>query len=71
MTYRGHCAVLVGLCYLRQKNIRTKEYIEKPNACSSEFGIRLSFLCFASADAYSTALLLMIRTKVKSFAVGF
>ena len=64
MCFRWHCAVLVGLCYLRQKNIRAKEHIEKLNACSSEFDIRLSFLCFASADAYSTALLLMIRTKV-------
>ena len=49
MTYRGHCAVLVGLCYLRHKNIRTKEHIEKPNACSNRFDIRLHFLCFASS----------------------
>ena len=54
MTYRGHCAVLVGLCYLRQKNIRTKGYIEKPDVCSIKFDIRLSFQCIAPAVAQAT-----------------
>ena len=50
--------------YLFHHKFQTKEYIEKTNACSNKFDIRLSFLCFASADAYSTALLLMKRTNV-------
>lgn len=56
---------------LKTEEHRKKEYIEKQNVCSSKFDIRLSFQCFAPADAYSTALLLMIRTNAQYFAVGF
>ena len=51
----GTVQFFVDTYVLRQKNIRTKGCIEKPDACSSKLYIRLSFQCIAPAVAQTTA----------------
>ena len=44
---RAQCCICGCKLFIRQKNIRTKEFIEYSNVCSSELDVHLSFQCFA------------------------